>query len=271
MVYSNFGFAIASFLLILAVGFNTVEAFSQQLAIRYKRYHPTSSSSRLYAEETKDEQRQSTYSSGSSRRGFLNTCCIVAATVACSSVSSSSANAQSPSSNTDVDVQSIDESNSSIIKPIIESSPQQTLLSTNDESSSDNSSSSNSITAFQESISGFVSGAAVSSVKTLVKYPLDTATVRLQMPNTEYAIGNLSKLFSGSFDGITAPLLSNIPAGAIFFAIKDATKTSLKGLGMPKWVLTSLAVSAALPPYWALRNPVSECGTDQCQLHKNMT
>jgi len=232
--------------MILVVGLNSVEAFSQQqLAIRYKRYHPTSSS-RLYAKR-RDEQHQPTYDSSisSSRRGFLNACYIVATTVACSSVSSSSpANAQSPSSN-DVDVQSIDESNS-----IIQA---QTLLSANDESSD-----SNSITAFQESISGFVSGAAVSSVKTLVKYPLDTATVRLQMPNTEYAISNLPKLFSGSFDGITAPLLSNIPAGAIFFAVKDATKTSLKGLGLPKWVLTSLAVSAALPPYWALRNPVSD-------------
>ena len=233
------------------VGFNSVEAFSQQFAIRrYKRYHSTSSCS-LYAKR-RDEQHQSTYDSSisSSRRGFLNTCCIVATTVACSSVSSSSpANAQSPLSDCDVDVQ-INESNS-----IIQA---QTLLSTNyDKSSSDNSSS-NSITAFQESISGFVSGTAVSSVKTLVKYPLDTATVRLQMPNTEYAISNLPKLFSGSFDGITAPLLSNIPAGAIFFAVKDATKTSLKGLGLPKWVLTSLAVSAALPPYWALRNPVSD-------------
>lgn len=241
------------------VGFDIVEAFSQQqLAIRYKRHHSTPSSS-LYAER-RDEQHQPTYdsSSSNSRRGFLNACCIVATTVVCSSVSSSSpANAQSPSSNSDVNVQSIDESNSSIIKPIIESSPQQILLSTNDESSSDNSNS-NSITAFQESISGFVSGTAVSSVKTLVKYPLDTATVRLQMPKTEYAISNLPKLFSGSFDGITAPLLSNIPAGAIFFAVKDATKTSLKGLGLPKWALTSLAVSAALPPYWALRNPVSD-------------
>ena len=236
------------------VGFNSVEAFSQQqLAIRrYKRYHPTSSSS-LYTER-RDEQHQPTYDSSisSSRRGFLNACYIVATTVACSSVfSSSPANAQSPLSDSDVD-----ESNSSIIKPIIESSPQQILLSTNDESSSSDNSNSNS--AFQESISGFVSGTAVSSVKTLVKYPLDTATVRLQMPNTEYAISNLPKLFSGSFDGITAPLLSNIPAGAIFFAVKDATKTSLKGLGLPKWVLTSLAVSAALPPYWALRNPVSD-------------
>jgi solute carrier family 25 S-adenosylmethionine transporter 26 len=110
-------------------------------------------------------------------------------------------------------------------------------------------------TALQESISGFVSGTAVSAVKTIVKYPLDTATVRLQMPGTSYSLRNLPELFSGSFDGISGPLLSNIPAGAIFFAVKDAIKTSIKGVGLPKWASTSLAVAAALPPYWAIRNP----------------
>jgi len=113
------------------------------------------------------------------------------------------------------------------------------------------------LTALQESISGFISGSAVSTVKTMVKYPLDTATVRLQMPNTQYTLNNLPMLFSGSFDGIVAPLLSNIPAGAVFFAVKDATKTALKGsdLGLPKWALTSAAVAVALPPYWLIRNP----------------
>ena len=113
------------------------------------------------------------------------------------------------------------------------------------------------LTAFQESISGFISGSAVSTVKTLVKYPLDTATVRLQMPNTQFTLQNLPKLFSGSFDGIVAPLLSNIPAGAVFFAVKDATKTALKesDMGLPKWALTSVAVAMALPPYWLIRNP----------------
>mmetsp|Transcript_27692 Transcript_27692/g.52497 ORF Transcript_27692/g.52497 Transcript_27692/m.52497 type:complete len:331 (-) Transcript_27692:279-1271(-) len=112
-----------------------------------------------------------------------------------------------------------------------------------------------SITTFQESISGFVSGSAVSTVKTLVKYPLDTATVRLQMPDTPFTIRNLPALFEGSFRGISAPLISNIPAGAIFFAVKDATKSSLKQSGLPKWATTSLAVAAALPPYWLIRNP----------------
>jgi len=52
-------------------------------------------------------------------------------------------------------------------------------------------------------------------------------------------------------------LVSNIPGGAVFFAVKDATKSALKesGLGLPKWALTSLAVGAALPPYWLIRNP----------------
>ena len=132
--------------------------------------------------------------------------------------------------------------------PNIIDSNSQTLISSNDNYKP---------TAFQESISGFVSGSAVSTVKTLIKYPLDTATVRLQMPNTPFTIQNVPALFAGSLDGITAPLVSNIPAGAIFFAVKDATKSSLKdsGLGLPKWALTSLAVAAALPPYWAIRNP----------------
>lgn len=112
-------------------------------------------------------------------------------------------------------------------------------------------------TALQESISGFVSGSAVSTVKTLVKYPLDTATVRLQMPGTPFTIRDLPTLFAGSFDGITAPLVSNVPAGAIFFGVKDAAKASLResSLALPKWLSTTLAVGAALPPYWLVRNP----------------
>lgn len=116
-----------------------------------------------------------------------------------------------------------------------------------------------SINAFQESISGFVSGSVVSVAKTIIKYPLDTATVRLQMPNTKYTLLDLPALFDGSFDGITAPLLSNIPSSGVFFAVKDVTKSALKSTSLssdlPKWATTALAVGAAQPLYWALRNP----------------
>ena len=167
------------------------------------------------------------------RRGFIGACATAAA--ACSVVAVSPAKSMTQ---TDAN-------------PAINSNLQAGLTSIDGESIE------KSLTALQESISGFVSGTAVSTVKTLVKYPLDTATVRLQMPDTPFTIRNLSTLFDGSFQGISGPLISNIPAGAIFFAVKDATKSALKGsdLGLPKWASTSIAVAAALPPYWLIRNP----------------
>ena len=215
-----------------------------------EQHHDGVSYSILYAEPYSCKQSSSI--PYSSRRGFIRSCC-VATTAAAATISStylvSPANAiQSSQTDTSTTQHSNDNINSIIAST---SSSQKTSSATSDDDKD------RPITALQESISGFVSGTAVSTVKTLIKYPLDTATVRLQMPNTQYTIQNLPKLFAGSFDGITAPLLSNIPAGAIFFAVKDATKSSLKGsgVGLPKWALTSLAVGAALPPYWLIRNP----------------
>eukprot|EP00956_Cyclotella_meneghiniana_P031145 scaffold80797_cov43-Cyclotella_meneghiniana.AAC.1 len=78
------------------------------------------------------------------------------------------------------------------------------------------------------------------------------------MPSTIYSTRNLPQLFAGSYDGIVGPLFSSIPAGAVFFAVKDVVKSTMKenvGLLLPKWVSTSIAVAAALPPYWLIRNP----------------
>jgi solute carrier family 25 S-adenosylmethionine transporter 26 len=112
--------------------------------------------------------------------------------------------------------------------------------------------------ALQESLSGFVAGALVVLTKTVVKYPLDTATVRLQMPNSKYSLLDLLSLFRGSYNGMSLSLLSNIPGGAVFFAVKDFTKASLKQSAMataPKWATVCLAVAAAQIPYWIIRNP----------------
>ena len=114
---------------------------------------------------------------------------------------------------------------------------------------------------FQESLSGFVSGASLAGTKTLIKFPLDTATVRVQMPNSPYSIRDPFALFDGCFNGVSLTLLSNIPAGAVFFGVKDAVKSAIKnsdnsGIStMPRWLSTSVAVGAAMIPYWLIRNP----------------
>ena len=122
-------------------------------------------------------------------------------------------------------------------------------------------SSSSEPSSFQESISGFVAGATLAGTKTLVKFPLDTATVRVQLPNSGYSIRDPFGLFNGCFNGISLTLLSNIPAGAVFFGVKDAVKTAIKNSdnggisSMPRWMSTSLAVGVAMFPYWLVRNP----------------
>jgi solute carrier family 25 S-adenosylmethionine transporter 26 len=102
----------------------------------------------------------------------------------------------------------------------------------------------------EESISGLVAGASLTVTKTLVKYPLDTATVRLQMPNSTYSIRHPVALFDGAYRGVAAPLIANIPAGAVFFAVKDATKAALSTSGMGRWTATCLSVAVAQIPYW---------------------
>ncbi|KAL9185504.1 hypothetical protein ACHAXT_003281 [Thalassiosira profunda] len=215
-----------AFVAFVGLSLSTASAFSTyQFATRDARPCQDQDVRSLFAEPNVEAEC-------SSRRGFITSC--VAAVATCSAATISSAPAAAAT-------QQSDATNDHV-------SPSATAIATSGDTGP---------TALQESISGFVSGSAVSTVKTLVKYPLDTATVRLQMPGTPYTIRNLPALFAGSFDGIAAPLVSNIPAGAVFFAVKDAAKTSLResGWGLPKWALTSLAVGAALPPYWLIRNP----------------
>lgn len=155
----------------------------------------------------------------------------------------------------------------------------------------------------QESISGFVAGGALTAMKTLVKYPLDTITVRLQMPQQSSSVGVSSSvsvssswltpnttetttttadtttassnrkninhhssnwLFQDVFVGIANPLLVNIPGGAVFFAVKDAIQTYLQqDLHWSKWEATLVSVLVANFPYWVIRNPSEVIKTKQ--------
>ena len=135
----------------------------------------------------------------------------------------------------------------------------------------------NSVTsAKEETISGFVAGAALTLTKTIVKYPMDTATVRLQMPKTKYTIQEPIRLLDDAYVGIAAPLLANVPAGAVFFAVKDAVQASLKSVAgsdlVPeaiaallthRFVRTCVAVALAQIPYWIVRNPSEVIKTRQ--------
>jgi solute carrier family 25 (mitochondrial S-adenosylmethionine transporter), member 26 len=113
--------------------------------------------------------------------------------------------------------------------------------------------------SLQEGISGFVAGAALSTTKTLVKFPLDTVTVRLQQVNrTQFSSQkNALDLFQDCYNGITVTLICNIPAGAVFFAVKDSIKGALKRSDVlfPLWLSTCLAVAVSQIPYWLVRNP----------------
>lgn len=120
--------------------------------------------------------------------------------------------------------------------------------------------------SMQEAISGFISGATVVISKTIIKYPLDTAAVRLQMPRNETSSLTIQELFQDSYKGIVAPLIGNVPAGAVFFSVKDSIKSMLKSnteVMLPKWFITMIAVAVAIPPYWLLRNPTEVVKTRQ--------
>lgn len=118
-------------------------------------------------------------------------------------------------------------------------------------------------TAREESISSFVAGAALTVTKTLAKYPLDTATVRLQMPDSTFTVRNPVELLRGCYIGLAIPLITNIPGGAVFYSVKDAIKASLLETGLSEWSRTCIGVAAAQIPYWIVRNPSEVVRTRQ--------
>lgn len=117
--------------------------------------------------------------------------------------------------------------------------------------------------SIEESVSGVVAGSILSVTKCLVKYPLDTVTVKFQMPGSTYSLKDVPRLLDGSLRGVEGPLLANIPGGALFFAVKDASLLAMDGWDCPRWFKTAIAVAAAQPPYWLIRNPSEVVKTRQ--------
>ncbi len=110
--------------------------------------------------------------------------------------------------------------------------------------------------AAAEARSGLISGVAVSTVKQVVLYPVDTVKVRLQDWKAGGDVRPLwkrSELFKDLYKGFLVPFVFNAPSGGVFFAAKDSIKTSLSSLGnVPS---TIIAIFFAQIPYWMVRQP----------------
>ena len=108
-------------------------------------------------------------------------------------------------------------------------------------------------------LNGLISGAATRISKELLLHPLDTVRARQQIATTtpEFTrdINNQKGLYEGLYDGIQPALLGGVPAGALFFGIKDLSKRKLKKLGLNKEQVTIASVALANVAYWVVRNP----------------
>jgi hypothetical protein len=105
-------------------------------------------------------------------------------------------------------------------------------------------------------INGLISGASTRVAKELVLHPIDTVRTRLQKPpNSEGIVDNQEGLFDNLYDGLLPALVGGVPAGALFFGVKDFTKKKLRNMGLGKQESTILSVMVTNIPYWVIRTP----------------
>ena len=101
-----------------------------------------------------------------------------------------------------------------------------------------------------ELLSGVAGGAAQRIAKDIVLHPLDTVKTRLQKSGSR---GLSRRALADPYAGVLAPLLIGVPAGAVFFGVKDATAALCEGLNDE--VVELVTVTIANVPYWFVRSP----------------
>jgi hypothetical protein len=107
-------------------------------------------------------------------------------------------------------------------------------------------------------VNGLISGAATRVSKELLLHPIDTVRARLQRAPNYVEVDNNQQndgLFDNLYDGLLPALIGGVPAGALFFGIKDYSKKKLRKMGLGKQESTVLSVMAANVPYWLIRTP----------------
>ena len=114
----------------------------------------------------------------------------------------------------------------------------------------------------EESIfNSLVSGAATRVSKELILHPIDTVRARLQKapdptnPSTSDTGIKQEGLFDNLYDGLLPALVGGVPAGALFFGVKDYSKKKLRKMGLGKQESTVLSVMLTNVPYWVVRTP----------------
>ena len=114
----------------------------------------------------------------------------------------------------------------------------------------------------EESIlNSFVSGAATRVSKELILHPIDTVRARLQKApdptNPSASVSGIKQegLFDNLYDGLLPALVGGVPAGALFFGVKDYSKKKLRKMGLGKQESTVLSVMLTNVPYWVVRTP----------------
>ncbi len=112
-------------------------------------------------------------------------------------------------------------------------------------------------------VSSLTSGAVSRASKEILLHPIDTVRARLQTQDDSNSTDASRNLYNNLYDGLVPALISGVPAGAIFFAVKDSSKKYLKNHGLSKKTATIISVAAANVPYWVVRNPSEVLKTRQ--------
>ena len=139
-------------------------------------------------------------------------------------------------------------------------------------------------------VRGLVSGAASRASKEILLHPFDTIRARQQVKKNnlfnstsfltkqEHKIKENKGLFVDLYAGLAPALIGGIPAGAVFFAVKDSFKSYAKSINIgstlpflaSKESITILSVIVANIFYWVIRSPAEELKTKQ-QIGQNTT
>ena len=105
-----------------------------------------------------------------------------------------------------------------------------------------------------------LAGTSVGLLKTLIRHPLDTLTVRLQTTSNDVGSAPpppLARNPLSLYAGVLPSGVCSVLTGPVFFSCKDYAAQALRSVeAVPPALVVPLAVLAATPVYWGARTPL---------------